>query len=321
MVDQRYPHNVSASSANAPPMLGPGGITGHASSQPAPIAQTDDQVAQWGAEAGRLARRARYAAQLPAPPSDGDFPLLGPGGITTAAPAARASAAVGVPERYLSALVGHESAGDTDAQAQTSSATGQAQFTDQTWFNVMGANAARYGQPEIAASLSRASDGHYKLTNSGMRDTILDLRRDPTWAALMTGEYARENDLAMRPALGRDLSQGEVYLGHWLGPAEATRFLGAYDHARRSSSGRGAIARSVVSDATFQANMPIFYTPDARFRMVDADNGRKRFIYDGGGRLRSVTEVYHAQTAPFSGPFIPQARAGSTPPAPAGPPP
>lgn len=297
------------------PILGPGGITGSGGA-PAP-AQTSDEMAQWGAQAGQLARRASMRPQLP---DVGDTPRypIGPGGVSNAPTTVRAAHAAGVPERYLTSLVGQESGGDANAQAQTSSATGLGQFTDQTWLNMMGAHAERYGQPQIAAAFERSGDGRYKLTNPAMRDSILDLRHDPTWSALMTGEYARENDLAMRQALGRDLNQGEVYLGHWLGPAEATTFIHAYDQSRRGS-GRGPIARSVVSDATFQANMPVFYTPDAQFRLVDVDGGRKRYVHEGGGRLRSVSEVYQAQTARFGGDrnlFIPQDRVTT----PAGPP-
>lgn len=291
-------------------IIGPGGVTGHSDTSPV-IQQTSDQVAQWGAEAGRLARRSQYAPVLPQGGNDTSAYPIGPGGVTSAPVTARAAAATGVPQRFLSALIGHESGGDPNAQATTSTATGGGQFIEQTWFDMLGANAERYGHPEIAGAFERdpRHPGGYKLSNPDMRDTLLDLRNDPTWSALMTAEYARQNDLSMRQALGRNLSQGDVYIGHWLGPSEGAAFLQAHDRASRSGSGRGPVAREVVSASTFEHNMPVFYTPDARFH-TEGEGSHRKFVHDGGGRLRSVNEVYAAQTGQFGrDPFVAQDRA------------
>lgn len=231
----------------------------------------------------RLALGMRYRPQLPTYADDetrAAFPFSPP--VSAERPASRAARATGVPVSYIGALTGHESGDDENAEAPTSSATGHGQFIDDTWLRMMRTYGPRYG---LDASQVAKAD-------------LLALRRDPQWSAIMIGEYAQENAPVMRRALGRELSEGEVYLGHFLGAEGAVPLIQAVDRDRRRERGRQTIGRDVVSRGAFLSNMPIFYTPDADVRL-EGPPGNRRFVYHGGGRLRTATEVYEAQTRAF----------------------
>lgn len=248
---------------------------------------TDDfsrEIGEWGAEAGRIARAAARRPRIPtdyrdAPETDTATPAFFMRGGSRRE-ADRAAYATGTPVPYMEALTGHESGDDANAQAPTSSATGLGQFIDDTWVRLMDQYGPRYGFGEgHLAGLSRAD--------------VLELRRDPMWARIMTAEYARENAPIIQRITGRAPTEGETYLGHWLGPQTAGALIKAVDEDRRSG-GRGRVARNLVSNGAFIANMPIFYTPDADVRLEGG-----RFVYHGGGRLRTAAEVYAAQTRAF----------------------
>lgn len=212
-------------------------------------------IGEWGAEAGRLARRSARRPRLPETEAQPEFPI-GPGGITGESSTRRAAQAVGVPERYLDALIQQESGGDPNAQASTSSATGHAQFIDSTWRRMMNDYGARYGFGEGALAGLSESD-------------VLELRTDPQWAALMAGEYARENATELRRALKRDPSDGEVYFAHFLGPGDAAELIeAASQDSRRSGRGRRGI--DLVSREVAEANRPVFYDEHDRPRTVGA---------------------------------------------------
>lgn len=270
------------------PVIGPGGVDGpnlplDAESEQR-LNRLGSMAAVWGEEAGRLARRSARRPRLPGAVRDtSDFPI-GPGGVAERDITAESSRAVGVPEPYMRALTGHESGDNPNAEAPTSTATGLGQFIDGTWLDMMRRHGPRYGF------------GQGNLANLSDAD-VLELRTDPEWSRIMVGEYARENAPILRRAVGRDVTEGEVYLGHWLGPETAAVLIKAVDEDRRRS-GRGRIARDVVGRAAFNANMPIFYTPDARITL-EGEGRNRHFVYHGGGRLRTVSEVHAVQTRAF----------------------
>lgn len=236
------------------------------------------------AETARIGRMMTRAPRLP-PPPDADLVPLFPGPTAPLAPnpalsaASRAGHVVGVPESYLDALVGHESGGDPNAKAPTSTATGHGQFIESTWLRLMRERGQSYGVGEGA--LANLSDAD-----------LLELRQDPTWSALMIGEYARENESVMRQRLGRTVRDGEVYLGHWLGPEVAATLIKTA--ATDARTGRRSDVRAIVGDAAFQANLPVMYSSDADIALV---NGR--FVHRGGGRLLSPAALIARQTARF----------------------
>lgn len=241
-----------------------------------------ERHARWGRMAGDLANAGRvqpqYRAQDPAQQRlreqfNGRPPAIGPGGVGGGNAIERAAADTGVPRAYLSELITHESSGDDYAKAPTSSATGAAQFIDGTWLRMMRDYGPRYGlQPE-------------GMSNADM----LALRNNRGWSALMAAEYAQENATEMRRALRRPVSQGEAYLGHFLGAGDAVDLIAAAEQ-------RLSDARRFVSPGAVQANPRIFY-----------DGGRYQGSrYLGGGRPRTAQEVVRLQSRRFSSDELPE---------------
>jgi len=94
-----------------------------------------------------------------------------------------ASASTGVDFSYLMAQANRESSFDPAAQAKSSSAAGLYQFIEQTWLGVFKAHGAEYGQEALAEQITRRDDGRFVVADKATRQQILDLRRDPAFAA------------------------------------------------------------------------------------------------------------------------------------------
>ena len=96
-----------------------------------------------------------------------------------------------------------------------------------------------------------------------MRQTILDLRRDPASAAAMAAAFAADNRHRLETRLGHPVEGVDLYLAHFLGAGGATRFLSAHD-------ANPDAAAADLFPAAARANHAIFYA---------------------GGRARSLGEV------------------------------
>ena len=230
-----------------------------------------------------------------------EFPV-GPGGVVSPSPLQMAVDATGAPESYMSALIVHESGGRADARAESSSATGHFQFIDGTWLDVMRRYGGRYGAAgqEMASAITRRADGSSTVSDPAMRERILAAREDPRWAALLGGHLTQENASALRAALGRPVTEGEVYLTHFLGPSDGTALVRAVTATER---GRNRPASDFVSGEAVDANPTIFWVDDgrnrARFNRVPNGRGGTKLVYAGGGRRATAAEVYARQTHRF----------------------
>lgn len=103
-----------------------------------------------------------------------------------------------------------ESGGRTSATNPNSSAAGPGQFIRDTWLDMV-----KRTRPDVAEGRTDAE--------------ILALRTDPKYAALskeMVGAYAKENTERLQKS-GIAASPGNVYLAHFLGPADAVKVLTA----------------------------------------------------------------------------------------------
>jgi hypothetical protein len=267
--------------------IGPGGVTGEPLRErtPAEVARDDaygQSVAAFGRRAGELAASSRYQPRYSRPPTDplreqfgGVRPPIGPGGVVSPSATAMASAETGIPLTYLDSLIEHESGGDDDAKAGTTSATGPAQFTERTWLDMLGKHGARYGLPE---GLSR--------------DEMLALRSNRQWAALMTAELTHENRQTMTRALGRPITEREAYLGHFLGAEDAADLLTA-------AEARMGDARRFVDPESVRDNPQVFYEGGRYEWRTHPRTGRRYQHYLGGGRPRSAAEVVQRQGRNF----------------------
>lgn len=121
----------------------------------------------------------------------------------------------------------------------TSSAVGLFQFTNKTWLDLV-------KDPAVAAVMGEYTNGK----NDG---EILALRGDPRLSTLAAAAYAAKNKKIMRSALGRDISDAELYMAHFLGPGAALNFISANENNPSQSA-------AAILPSAAKANKPVFYS-------------------------------------------------------------
>lgn len=129
--------------------------------------------------------------------------------------------------RTLYAVVGSESSFSADATASKSSATGLLQFTTSTWSYL-----TKKVYPEL-------------------KFTAKD-RTDPTKASIVGARYIKSIKTSLSKKLGTKPTLGQVYLGYFMGPTGAIKFLNAYS---KTPNAKG----DTVFPAAAKANPSLFY--------------------------------------------------------------
>ncbi|WP_370875483.1 transglycosylase SLT domain-containing protein [Methylobacterium amylolyticum] len=191
----------------------------------------------------------------------------------------RASRATSVDPVLLMAIADKESSFKTEVQAATSSASGLYQFIERTWLGVVRDFGPRYGL-EAEAALVAAGD-----LGGGQRARILDLRRDPYLSAVFAAEMLKRDSLRIARRIGRNLTGGEVYLVHFLGPDGAERMI---DEVTRKPE---TVAAELLPKPA-AANKPIFYGAGAKSLSVAEVRGKfETMISLRLDRYRSVKGV------------------------------
>lgn len=148
----------------------------------------------------------------------------------------------GCPVGILMVFASIESGFDYLIKAPTSSATGWFQFIDATWDNMVKTYSGTYGLPP----------------DDGQRS----LRKDPRINGLMGACFVLENIKVLKGALGRDPTDTDLYIAHFMGPYGAKKFL------------------TSDQNATFATVFP------------QAAGANKSIAYDGSGKARTLGEVY-----------------------------
>jgi hypothetical protein len=140
-----------------------------------------------------------------------------------------ASRRTGVDFDFLLAQATVESGlrGGVQARQRHSSAAGLFQFTAQTWLQMMRDHGAEFGEGELAGRITTLADGRLGVPDRATEGKILDLRKDVKLAAMMAGEFAKQNRQALQRALHRPASPAELHLAHLLGATGAIRLLRA----------------------------------------------------------------------------------------------
>jgi hypothetical protein len=138
-----------------------------------------------------------------------------------------ASAKSGVSFRFLLAKAAQESSLNTDAQADTSSASGLFQFTRATWLDMVKRYGSQYGFADLSRQILETPSGRLTVTDAAAEKRILALRQDPETSGLMAAEFARDNAAALKDNLGHDPDAAELYLAHFLGASGASALLTA----------------------------------------------------------------------------------------------
>ena len=184
----------------------------------------------------------------------------------------QAASTTGASFEYLLTTAQIESRLNPSAQAPTSSAGGLYQFIDQTWLGTVKNAGAAFGLGQYAQAIVQAPDGHFEVPNATARNAIMKLRNDPTVSAVMAGAFARNNAAQLAASLGRQPSEAELYVAHFLG-----------------ADGAGKLISAAVSSP--QANAA------AMFPQAAAAN--RSIFYNGNGQPRSAVDVYSALTGRF----------------------
>jgi hypothetical protein len=169
--------------------------------------------------------------------------------------AIRASAqSQGVSATYLLAQAEMESGLDPSAKAVNSSAAGLFQFVESTWIEAI----VRFN----AGNESALPVSVRGLIAAGDRPALLRLRHDPVIASLVAAGFAKENAARLRGVLGRDATDSELYLAHFLGGSGARHFLGTWMRSPQAS------AVSLFPDAA-RSNRAIFFLKGGQARSLD----------------------------------------------------
>ena len=124
----------------------------------------------------------------------------------------------------LMSIADKESAFAPTVKASTSSATGLFQFIDSTWLRVVRDFGAQHGLNKEVAAID-SSDGPPSIADPAARRRILGLRNDPYLSALLAAEMLKHDTAQIATRIGRNLSDGETYLAHFLGPSDAEKFM------------------------------------------------------------------------------------------------
>lgn len=163
-----------------------------------------------------------------------------------------AARATGANFEYLLTTAQRESNLDPNAKAASSSATGLFQFIDQTWLETLKRAGPELGYGRYAEAIVQSASGQYVVPDPVQRQAIMQLRNDPAAASAMAGAFTNRNAATLSERLGRNPTDGELYIAHFLGPSGATQLIEA---ARAAPQAKAAD----LLPAAARVNRPIFY--------------------------------------------------------------
>jgi hypothetical protein len=195
----------------------------------------------------------------------------------------KASKQTGTDFNYLLKTAERESSFAPKAKARTSSAAGLFQFIESTWLQMVKTVGHRFGLGHMADHIVERRDGSYHVADAGAKSKVLQLRYDPEVAALMAGEFTRQNADYVRNRIGREPTSGELYIAHFLGARQGAKLI---ELAESQPNGRADIHFSRAA----RANRSIFYR---------------------NGSPRTLDEVYQRLTNQHDGAAMPQVAAAS----------
>jgi len=198
-----------------------------------------------------------------------------------------ASKMVGVDPGLMATMAALESGFRGRVKASTSSASGLYQFIDTTWKAMLATYGSKYGlDPNTPPS-------------------------DPRANALLGAEYIRENTEKLKQGLGREPTDTDIYLAHFLGPNGALKLL----------SSKGDANAATLMPKAAAANKSIFFA-DGRPRTVsqvyaeiDRRVKAKRDMYAGDARSAMGMDPGKANTPTPSIPGVTAAAGLGMPPA------
>jgi hypothetical protein len=166
----------------------------------------------------------------------------------------RAAQVTGVDATYMLALADKESSFSYRVKAPTSSAVGLYQFLEGTWLEVLKEHAAKHGFSAAADAITVVA-GRPTVADPENARWVLSLREDPYLSALMACEMVKKSRDRLARERERELSDGELYLVHFLGSAGASRLLKLVEEKPHQNAPK-------AFQAAAKANRRIFYVTE-----------------------------------------------------------
>ena len=169
--------------------------------------------------------------------------------------------------RAVAKIIQNESGGDPNIPNKDSTAKGLGQFIDSTWLTMV----KRY-RPDIAAGKSNAQ--------------IIALKTNAPLAREMTTRYVEENARALRSA-GMPVTDGNLYLAHFLGAGGAVKLLSAQD---KSQPVVNLVGQKVVDANRFIQGKSVQWVIDWTARKMGQQGGRtqQRMVRIPGGDWAAI---------------------------------
>jgi hypothetical protein len=216
-----------------------------------------------------------------------------------------AAAQTGSSFAYLLQTSGIESGFNPNAVAQASSAAGLFQFTGQTWMQTIRAHGAEHGLGHYASQIQIAANGTASVSDPALRQTILDLRKNPQIAAEMTAELGKVNSAILQKNVGGTVGSTELYLAHFLGAGGASSFL----KAMRANPNANA---AEILPAAAEANPSIFFGAGGQPRSVGNIYEHFAQVFDQKSPATATDATVPTLSSAFDS-IVPQSSASSVP--------
>jgi hypothetical protein len=163
--------------------------------------------------------------------------------------------------QYLLATAQVESNLNPGARGVTSSAAGLFQFIDQTWLATLKEHGPALGYGAFADAIARLPSGQYAVSDPSMTESVMNLRSDPAANAAMAGAFTRSNAAALSARLGREATEGELYIAHFFGSGGAGKLIGL-------AEAQPATPAAQVFPGAARANPAIFFDRQGQARTV-----------------------------------------------------
>ncbi len=173
----------------------------------------------------------------------------------------QAADSTGASFQYLLTTAKMESDFNPKAAAPTSSASGLFQFIQQTWLGTVKEAGNILGYGKYADAISKSSSGDYSVNDPSTRNEIMQLRDDPVASSEMAAALTQSNNVKLTGALGRQPSDAELYMAHFMGADGAAKLI-----ASAQTNPQASAAQMFPSAAA--ANHSIFYDTSGHGRSV-----------------------------------------------------
>ncbi|POF31619.1 transglycosylase SLT domain-containing protein [Roseibium marinum] len=172
-----------------------------------------------------------------------------------------ASSSTGTSFDYLVKTAARESSFNPAAKAKTSSATGLFQFIESTWLETMKEAGPAHGLDKYSDQIKQSKNGKFYVSDPQMRREILELRKDPEISSMMAGALTQKNASYLENRIGREPSDGELYMAHFLGAHGASKLI-------ETTAANPDVRADSMFSAQARANKPIFYNRNGTARSM-----------------------------------------------------